>query len=76
MKLPAEESSNKWSSDWQSEKYCFANDLKSTVGPTCLYRGKRSGDEIEMEDGPFSKESGLCKLPGLPIKSTRNSLYQ
>ena len=72
--LPAEASSNTRLSDWQSKKYCSANDLKSMVGSTDLIRGKRNGEEIEMEEGPLSKESGSHKQPGIPTKSTRYSL--
>lgn len=53
----------------------MANDLKSMVGSAGLSRGKRKGEENEMEDGPLSKESGSDKFPGFPIKSTRYSLY-
>lgn len=74
-KSPAEESSNSRLSDWLSKKYCLASDLKSIVGSTCLYLGKRKGEGIEMEDGPLIKESGSHKTPGLPTKSTRYSLY-
>lgn len=36
--------------------------------------GNRNGEEIEMDDGPLSKESGSHKQPGLPIRSMRYSL--
>jgi hypothetical protein len=58
---PAEASSNTRLSDWQSKKYCLASDLKSMVGSTGLSLGKRNGEEIEMEEGPLSKESGSHK---------------
>lgn len=44
------------------------------VGSTGFNLGKRSGEEIEMDDGPLSKESGSHKEPGFPIKSTKYSL--
>lgn len=47
--------------DWLSVKYCLANDLKSTAGSTGLGRGNRKGEEIEIDEGPFSKESGSHK---------------
>jgi hypothetical protein len=72
--LPVDASSNTRLSDWQSKKYCLANCLKSTVLSVDLIRGKRNGEEIEMEEGPLSKESGSHKKPGLPTKSTRYSL--
>jgi hypothetical protein len=56
-----EASSNTRLSDSQSEKYCLASDLKSMVGSTGLSRGKRNGEEIEMEEGPLTKESGSHK---------------
>ena len=71
---PEEESSNTILSDSKSEKNCLASDLKSTRGSTCLNLGKHNGEEIDMEDGPFNKESGSHKHPGFPIKSTRYSL--
>nr|GMD83436.1 hypothetical protein ACMD2_23844 [Ipomoea batatas]GMD88122.1 hypothetical protein ACMD2_23844 [Ipomoea batatas] len=70
MYSPVEESMNTRLSDWQSEKYCLANNLKSIRGSTCLNLGKRNGEEIAMEDGPFSIESGSHKHPGIPTKST------
>lgn len=69
-----EESLNTILSDSKSKKYCLASDLKSTGGSTCLNLGKHNGEEIEMEDGPFNKESGSQNSPGFPIKSTRYSL--
>lgn len=53
----------------------MASDLKSVVGSTSLNLGNRNGEEIEIEDGPLSEESGSHKHPGFPIKSTRYSLY-
>lgn len=73
-RLPAEVSSKTRLRDWHSEKYCLASDLKSMLVSTGLDRGKRNGEEIEMEAGPLSKESGSHKHPGLPTKSTRYSL--
>lgn len=73
-RLPAEASSNTRLSDWQSEKYCFAIDLKSMLASTGLDCGKRKGEEIAMEDGPLSKESGSHKHPGFPTKSITDSL--
>lgn len=72
--LPEEPSSKTTLSNWQSEKYCLARDLKSMAGSAGFSRGNRNGEEIKMEDGPLSKESGSYKQPGLPIKSTRYSL--
>lgn len=56
-----EASSNTRLSDWQSKKYCLANALKSMVRSARLSRGKRNGEDIEMEEGPLSKESGSHK---------------
>lgn len=61
MNVPEEASSNTRLSDWQSEKYCLASDLKSMAGSTGFSRGKRKGEEIEMDDGPLSTESGSHK---------------
>lgn len=38
--------------------------------------GGRNGEETEMDDSPFKRESGSDKNPGFPIKSIRYSLYQ
>lgn len=46
------------------------------AGSTDLNRGKRNGEEIDMEDGPLSMESGSHKQPGFPTKSTIYSLKQ
>lgn len=46
------------------------------AGSADLNRGKRSGEEIDMDDGPLSKESGSHKQPGFPTKSTKYSLKQ
>ena len=44
------------------------------AGSDAFNRGKRSGDEIEMDDGPLSNESGSRKEPGFPTKSIKYSL--
>lgn len=59
--VPVEGSSNTRLSIWESAKYCLASDLKSIVGSLGLRRGKRSGDDIEMDNGPLSKELGSHK---------------
>lgn len=56
--LPVDGSSNTRFNTSLSTKYCLASDSKSTLVLICLNRGKRSGENIEMEDGPFIKESG------------------
>lgn len=58
---PVDATSNTILIDWQSEKYCLASDLKSILDSTGLSRGKRNGEEIEIEEGPLSKESGSPK---------------
>ena len=52
----------------------MASELKSMAGSTDLNCGKRNGEQIEMEDGPLSKESGSHKQPGFPTRSTKYSL--
>lgn len=71
---PAKGSLNMRLSDWQSRKYCLARDLKLSVKPTILNFGMCKGEEIKMEERPFSKESGSHTEPGFPIKSIKNSL--
>uniref|UniRef100_A0A0A9CRR2 CTR1 n=1 Tax=Arundo donax TaxID=35708 RepID=A0A0A9CRR2_ARUDO len=61
-------------SDWQSRKYCLANDLKLSAISTELCFGGRIGEETKMDDSPFKRESGSDKNPGFPIKSIRYSL--
>jgi hypothetical protein len=39
-----------------------------------LYFGGRNGEETEMDESPFKRESGSDKKPGFPIKSIRYSL--
>ena len=55
-------------------KYCLANDLKLSAISTELCFGGRNGEETEMDDSPFKRESGSDKNPGFPIKSIRYSL--
>lgn len=57
-------------------KYCFARDLKSVLDSRGLDRGNRNGDEMQMEDGPFSKELGSDRHPGFPTRSTKYSLHK
>lgn len=73
--IPIDGSSNTRFKDSQSAKYCLASDLKSTMGSTCLKRGNLNGEEIEIVEGPFNKESGSHRHPGFPTKSTRSSLH-
>jgi hypothetical protein len=58
IQIPAAGSLNMRLSDWQSTKYCFANDF-----------GGRNGEETEIDNSPFMSESGSDKNPGFPIKS-------
>lgn len=52
----------------------MANDLKLSTIATELCFGGRNGDEMDIDDRPFKRESGSDKKPGFPIKSIRYSL--
>jgi len=54
----------------------LANNLKLSEMSAESCFGGRNGEETEMDDSPFKRESGSDKNPGLPIKSIRYSLYQ
>jgi hypothetical protein len=54
----------------------LANNLKlSEISAESCFGG-RNGEETEMDDSPFKRESGSDKNPGFPIKSIRHSLHQ
>jgi hypothetical protein len=69
IQMPAAGSLNTRLSDWQSTKYCFANDLKLSAISTEYCFGGRNGEETEIDNSPFMSESGSDKNPGFPIKS-------
>jgi hypothetical protein len=48
--------------------------LKLSAISTELCFGGRNGEETEIDDSPFKRESGSDKNPGFPIKSIRYSL--
>lgn len=73
-KTPADVSSNMIFTDWQSKKYCLASNLRFSAISDDLNLGRRKGEEIEIDEGPLSRESGSYKDPGFAIKSTKYSL--